>query len=114
MGKKYLYMQHAPIFLQKINQNTIEDENLQSFLLSQPFDESFASSKKQSWAWKYFRREKNNIEIKFGICNVTDKLGKIYNARLKILNGSTKSLIFHLLKIHDIMQNNPGQDNTDK
>ncbi|CAG8621443.1 2109_t:CDS:2, partial [Dentiscutata heterogama] len=55
MAKKYLYMQHAPIFPQK------------------PFDESFASSKKQSWAWKYFRREKDNIEIKFGVCNVTDK-----------------------------------------
>ncbi|CAG8843931.1 19872_t:CDS:1, partial [Gigaspora margarita] len=60
-------------------------------------------------------REEDNIEIKYGICNVTNKKSsKICNAQLKVSNGSTTILISHLLNIYGIMQNDFEQDNIGK
>ncbi|CAG8546672.1 4638_t:CDS:2, partial [Dentiscutata heterogama] len=110
----------------------MEDDDLQSSLSVQSFDESYANrsessilentchrggSKKRSWVWKYFESEKVieikeesddiKIEVTYGVCLVLNDSGKKYNTRLRIIGGSTSNLISHLTNTHDITQDRP-------
>ncbi|CAG8755177.1 37364_t:CDS:2, partial [Gigaspora margarita] len=87
----------------------VEEDNLPSPLLVQSNENETSerlgrNSGPRSWVWKYFNKsDYNNI----GVCNVLNDSGKKCNVQLKIVGGSTSSLMFHLRNHHDIMQDEP-------
>ncbi|CAG8710331.1 12180_t:CDS:2 [Cetraspora pellucida] len=114
----------------------MEDDDLQSSLSVQSFDEPYANRSESSMLENTYTSEESNnelsekliykktklghrvietkkesedikIEIIYGVCFVLDDLGKNCNTQLRIIGGSTSNLISHLTNTHGITQDRP-------